>query len=75
MMHPKELNHEEKRKQVLESHLLLEKKRDTTAKGCMVAGGSTKQRGMIDKQDVSSPKLPCLNPHLSSMLKKVVTLQ
>jgi hypothetical protein len=50
---PKDLN-EEERLQVLESHLFLKEKRDTTVKGQMVARGN-KQRGTIDKQDASSP--------------------
>jgi hypothetical protein len=52
-INPKDLN-EEERMQVLESHLFLKEKRDTTVKGRMVAGGN-KQRGTIGKQDASSP--------------------
>jgi hypothetical protein len=52
-INPKDLN-EVERLQVLESHLFLKEKRDTTVKGRMVAGGN-KQRGTIDKQDASSP--------------------
>ena len=39
---------------VLESHLFLKQKRDHSIKGIMVAGGN-KQRGHIDKTDVTSP--------------------
>jgi hypothetical protein len=52
-INPKDLNKEE-RLQVIESHLFLKEKRDTTIKGRMVAGGN-KQHGTIDKQDASSP--------------------
>jgi hypothetical protein len=49
----KELKKQERR-QVLESHLFLKVKRDTSVKDQMVAGGY-KQRGTIDNQDASSP--------------------
>jgi hypothetical protein len=52
-INPKDLN-EEERLQVLESHLFLKEKRDTTVKGQMVAGGN-KQHGTMDKQDASFP--------------------
>mgnify|MGYP000055058244 CR=1 FL=1 len=52
-VHSKDLDDAE-RKEVLESHLFLKEKRDTTVKGRMVAGGN-KQRGKIDKLDASSP--------------------
>jgi hypothetical protein len=52
-VHSKDLDDAEC-KEVLESHLFLKEKRDTTVKGQMVAGGN-KQRGKIDKLDASSP--------------------
>ena len=52
-VNPKKLSAEE-RKQVLESHLFLKKKRDGTVKGRMVAGGN-KQRGTIPKEEATSP--------------------
>ena len=50
---PKTLSQNEYDK-VLESHLLLKKKRDQSIKGIMVAGGN-KQRGHIYNTDVTSP--------------------
>jgi hypothetical protein len=44
----------DERSQVLESHLFLKEKRDLTVKGRMVAGGN-KQRGTMDKTEVTSP--------------------
>jgi hypothetical protein len=52
-IHPKKLN-KEQRKHVLESHLFLKEKQDTTVKGRMVADGN-KQRSQFNKEDVSSP--------------------
>jgi hypothetical protein len=52
-IYPKDLN-EEERQQVLESHVFLKEKRDTTVKGHMVTGGN-KQPGTINKQDASFP--------------------
>jgi hypothetical protein len=73
LINPKDLTDEE-RKEVLESHLFLKKKRDATVKFRMVTGGN-KQRGKIEKLDASSPQLH-LNPFyslLSSMLMKDAT--
>jgi hypothetical protein len=52
-IHPNELN-KEQHNHVLESHLFLKEKRDTTVKGRMVTGGN-KQRSQFNKEDVSSP--------------------
>ena len=52
-MHWKTLTSEQ-RKQVLESHIFVERKRDGVLKARTVAGGN-KQRGYILKEDASSP--------------------
>jgi hypothetical protein len=52
-INPKDLTNEE-RKEVLESHLFLKEKRDTTVQSRMAAGGN-KQRGTIEKLEASSP--------------------
>jgi len=52
-MHWKNLTPEQ-RKQVLESHIFVERKRDGVLKARTVAGGN-KQRGYILKEDASSP--------------------
>ena len=52
-INPSNLSKSEKAK-ILESHLFLKQKRDSTIKGRLVGGGN-KQRDYVSKNDVSSP--------------------
>jgi Reverse transcriptase (RNA-dependent DNA polymerase) len=65
----KDLSKEEKEK-ALESHLFLKKKRDLTVKGRMVAGGD-KQRGMIPKEEASSPTVSLESVMLTSAIDAI----
>ena len=58
----------DKQFEILESHLFLEEKRDSTVKGRLVAGGN-KQREYINKHDIGSPTCSLEIILLTSMIK------
>ena len=65
-MHWKDID-EEKRKQVLESHVFVKKKRSGKLKARKVAGGN-KQRDFISKESASSPTVATKSVLLTSLI-------
>ncbi len=57
----------EKRKQILELHVFVKKKRTGQIKACKVAGGN-KQREFISKENVSSPRVAMESVLLTSLV-------
>ena len=67
-VHYKEINDEDQRKQILESHVFVKKKRSGQIKARKVSGGN-KQRDFVNEEDASSPTVATKSVLLTSVLE------